>query len=117
LEERFAVVAAEQEGEGEAGGVAGDPAGEELQKLGEFGGVYDVQVHSGHGGFFLRSFSCSRSRVLRRLTAAASRVRALPTRVILPVPVAGSAVPALVTASQPCWLRSPRQVGRTSPAR
>ncbi len=32
-----------------AGGVTGEPAGEELQELGEFGGVCGVQVHAGHG--------------------------------------------------------------------
>ena len=35
----------------------------------------------------------------------------------LSTPVAGRAVPALSTASQPYRLHSPRQVGRTSPAR
>jgi hypothetical protein len=48
---------------------------------------------------FLRSCSCWRCRARSRLTAAASRVRALPAEVTLPIPVAGSALPAVSTGS------------------
>jgi hypothetical protein len=37
----------------------------------------------------------------------------VPSRVILPVPSTGSAVPAVSAGSQPERLRSPRQLGRT----
>ena len=68
-------------------------------------------------GLRLRSFSCWRWSAWSRLTAAASRVRALPAVVTLPIPVGGSVRPVLSAASQPGRLRSPRQVGRTSPTR
>ncbi len=37
------------QGSAETAGVAGQPAGEELQHFGEFGRVASVQSHFGHG--------------------------------------------------------------------
>src|SRR5260370_6722269 len=86
------------------------------------GGQRRLDVHEWltrvHGAAFgPRSFSCCRSSARSRLTAAASRLRALPPGVTLPVPATGSAVPALSTASQPSRPRPPRQVARSRPAR
>src|SRR5260370_10594933 len=68
-------------------------------------------------GLRLRWFSCWRWSAWSRLTAAASRVRVLRAVLTLPIRVGGSVRPVLSAASQPGRLRSPRQVGRTSPTR